>query len=106
VVGFCLGTTIEKPRSSWKYGYLVWLGCSVNYQGLGLASQLYTVMTALFAKARCRIVMIDTQQNNRAALAFFRNKGFGHDEEHVYLSNATLPTAAAAAAEATSTPNK
>jgi ribosomal protein S18 acetylase RimI-like enzyme len=48
VVGFCFGTTIEKPRSSWKYAYLVWLGCSNDYQGLGLASQLYNVMLELF----------------------------------------------------------
>ena len=31
--------------------------------------------------------MIDTQSSNEPALRFFRNKGFGHDEEHVYLSN-------------------
>lgn len=24
VIGFSFGTTIEKPKSSWKYGYLVW----------------------------------------------------------------------------------
>jgi ribosomal protein S18 acetylase RimI-like enzyme len=34
VVGFAFGTTIEKPRSSWKYGYLVWLGCAHEYQGI------------------------------------------------------------------------
>jgi hypothetical protein len=31
--------------------------------------------------------MVDTQQNNEGALQFFRKKGFGHDEEHVYLTN-------------------
>ena len=87
VVGFCFGTTIEKPRSSWKYGYLVWLGCSSEYQGLGLASQLYNVMLEMFLLEKCRIVMIDTQLNNEGALKFFRSKGFGQEEEHVYLSN-------------------
>jgi ribosomal protein S18 acetylase RimI-like enzyme len=87
VVGFSFGTTIEKPRSSWKYAYLVWLGCSSDYQGLGLASQLYNVMLELFWIEKCRILMIDTQQNNEGALKFFRKLGFGHDEEHVYLSN-------------------
>jgi ribosomal protein S18 acetylase RimI-like enzyme len=87
VVGFSFGTTIEKPRSSWKYAYLVWLGCSSAYQGLGLASQLYNVMLELFWIEKCRILMIDTQQNNEGALKFFRKLGFGHDEEHVYLSN-------------------
>jgi ribosomal protein S18 acetylase RimI-like enzyme len=90
VVGFSFGTTIEKPRSSWKYAYLVWLGCSNDYQGLGLASQLYNVMLELFWQQKCRILMIDTQQNNEGALKFFRKLGFGHDEEHVYLSNSQL----------------
>jgi ribosomal protein S18 acetylase RimI-like enzyme len=90
VVGFSFGTTIEKPRSSWKYAYLVWLGCSNDYQGLGLASQLYNVMLELFWQQKCRILMIDTQQNNEGALKFFRKLDFGHDEEHVYLSNSQL----------------
>jgi ribosomal protein S18 acetylase RimI-like enzyme len=87
VVGFCFGTTIDKPRSSWKYGYLVWLGCAADFQGFGLASQLYNTMLELFLLQKCRILMVDTQQNNDGALQFFRKKGFGHDEEHVYLSN-------------------
>ncbi|KAL7573209.1 hypothetical protein ACA910_018863 [Epithemia clementina (nom. ined.)] len=87
VVGFAFGETIEKPRSSWKYGYLVWLGCAPDYQGMGLAKQLYHVMMELFAVEKVRMVMIDTQQNNEGALRFFRKLGFGHDEEHVYLCN-------------------
>ena len=93
VVGFCFGTTIEKPRSSWKYGYLVWLGCSRDCQGLGLASQLYSVMLELFALEKVRMLMIDTQKNNKAALGFFRKKGFRNDENHVYLSNDTVELA-------------
>ena len=97
VAAFAFGTTIEKPRSSWKYGYLVWLGCAREYQGMGLAKQLYDVMVELFAAERVRMVMIDTQHNNAAALKFFRKLGFGHDENHVYLSNhnaaAATPTA-------------
>ena len=26
IVGFALGTTVEKQGSAWKYGYLVWIG--------------------------------------------------------------------------------
>lgn len=88
VVGFAIGTTIEKPRSSWRYGYLVWLGCHPDYQGLGIATQMYNTMVELFALEKVRMLMIDTQQNNVGALNFFRKVGFGHDEEHVYLSNA------------------
>jgi ribosomal protein S18 acetylase RimI-like enzyme len=87
VVGFAFGTTIEKPRSSWKYGWLVWLGCDPNFQGMGLATQLYNTMAELFALEKVNMILIDTQANNEGALAFFRKQGFGQDEEHVYLSN-------------------
>ena len=90
VVGFAFGTTIEKPRSSWKYGYLVWLGCANDCQGLGLASQIYQTMLELFSQERVRMLMIDTQLNNEGALKFFRKLGFGHDENHVYLWNSNM----------------
>jgi ribosomal protein S18 acetylase RimI-like enzyme len=90
VVGFAFGTTIAKPKSSWKYGYLVWTGCDPNYQGLGLASQMYNTMLELFAIEKVRMLMIDTQKSNEAAIKFFRKLGFGHDEEHVYLCNNPL----------------
>ena len=87
VVAFAFGTTIEKPRSKWKYGWLVWLGCDSDFQGLGLATQLYNTILELFALERVNMVMIDTQANNHGALGFFRKQGFGQDEEHVYLTN-------------------
>jgi ribosomal protein S18 acetylase RimI-like enzyme len=93
VVGFAFGTTIEKPKSSWKYGYLIWTGCDPNYQGLGLASQLYNTMVELFAIEKVRMLMIDTQVNNEAAIKFFRKLGFGHDEKHVYLCNKAMEEA-------------
>lgn len=89
VVGFALSTTIEKPRSAWKYGHLLWLGCSTDYQGLGLASQLYKITLELFCVERVRMVMVDTQSSNEAALKFFRKNGFLKEEEHLYLSNAS-----------------
>lgn len=90
VVGFAFGTTIEKPKSSWKYGYLVWTGCDPIYQGLGLATQLYNTMIELFQIEKVRMLMIDTQVSNDAAIKFFRKLGFGHDEEHVYLTNTPM----------------
>jgi ribosomal protein S18 acetylase RimI-like enzyme len=41
VVGFVLGTTIEKKRSSWRYGYLVWLGVAPDVQRLGVGRRLF-----------------------------------------------------------------
>jgi len=87
VVGFGFGTTIDKPNLSYKYGYILWLGCSQSHQKLGLGSKLYNVMLELFAKESCRTVMVDTQVSNEGALQFFRKKGFGQEEEHLYLSN-------------------
>lgn len=45
-------------------------------------------MLELFFLEKVRMVMIDTQKNNEAALSFFGKKGFHNAEEHVYLSNA------------------
>ena len=87
VIGFAFGTTIEKPKSSWKYGYLVWLGVDPMYQGMGLARELYDTMVELFAHEKVRMLMIDTQVNNESAIRFFRKLGFGHDEKYVYLCN-------------------
>lgn len=87
VIGFAFGTTIEKPKSSWKYGYLVWLGVHPLYQGMGLARELYDTMVELFTHERVRMLMIDTQVNNESAIRFFRKLGFGHDEKYVYLCN-------------------
>lgn len=85
-----IGITIEKPQSSWKYGYLVWWGCAPTHQGLVIAAQMCVVMQELLAVEKCRILMIDTQQSNQAALGFFRKLGLGHDEQHVYLSNVPM----------------
>lgn len=57
----------------------IWFGwgCARPYQGMGLAQQLlYNVMVELFAAERVRMVMIDTQHDNVAALQFFRKLGF------------------------------
>lgn len=41
VVGFAMGTTIEKARSAWSYGHLVWLGVEPDYARSGLGSMLF-----------------------------------------------------------------
>ncbi len=35
VIGFALGTTVEKQKSAWKYGYLVWIGTLPGLQKCG-----------------------------------------------------------------------
>lgn len=84
IVGFAIGTIIEK--SSWSYGYLLWLGVDERMQSLGVGKKLHDKMERLFIKEGARIMMIDTASDNEKALAFFKRQGFDNIEEHVYLT--------------------
>lgn len=86
LVGFCLGTLIEKRHSAWSYGYLMWMGVDPNLKGRGIGRRLLAHLTALFVEAGARIMLVDTAADNEGALRFFRSQGFGHELEHVYLS--------------------
>ena len=86
IIGFALGTTIEKERSAWKYGYLVWLGVTAEYQRAGVAARLFDHLKELMTRQGARIIITDTEADNLSALHFFRKMGFGKPEEHIYLS--------------------
>ncbi len=86
IVGFALGTTIEKPRSAWKYGHMVWLGVSPEFQQSGVGARLFNHIKDLMTKSGVRILMVDTEADNLGALNFFRKVGFRKPEEHIYLS--------------------
>ncbi|MBN2123898.1 MAG: GNAT family N-acetyltransferase [Deltaproteobacteria bacterium] len=86
IVGFALGTTIEKERSAWKYGHLVWLGVHPDFQRGGVAARLFDHLRKLMEKQGVRILLVDTEADNLSALHFFRRMGFGKPEEHIYLS--------------------
>lgn len=86
IVGFALGTTVKKSHSAWKYGYLVWLGSDPEYQGMGVASKLFVRFRELMLADGVRILLIDTEADNLPALRFFRKRGFGSPQEHIYLS--------------------
>jgi ribosomal protein S18 acetylase RimI-like enzyme len=93
LVGFVIGTVIEKRKSAWTYGYLVWLGVEPELEGQGVARKLVARLTDTFIEAGARIMMVDTNADNDKALAFFERAGFGQPEEHVYLTRnlTTLP---------------
>lgn len=92
VVGFALGTTVEKSRSSWKYGYLVWLGVAPSRKRRGIGSRLFREFRSRMEEAGVRMLLVDTEATNVQALRFFRKVGFDHPREHVYLSlNLTEP---------------
>jgi ribosomal protein S18 acetylase RimI-like enzyme len=86
VVGFCLGTLLEKRHSAWSYGYLVWMGVNPSLKGRGIGRKLLAALTDLFVENGARMMLVDTAADNEGALTFFRSQGFGHALEHVYLS--------------------
>lgn len=86
VVGFVIGTIIEKRKSAWTYGYLVWLGVEPELVGQGVARRLVGRLTDLFIEEGARMMMVDTDAENEDALAFFKSQGFGNPVEHVYMS--------------------
>ena len=86
VVGFALGNTIEKPQTAWNYGYLVWLGVLKRYQKHGVAKRLLDSMSDELKKKGIRILIVDTQADNKGAIKFFTKNGFSHSSKHVYMS--------------------
>jgi len=86
IVGFAMGTTVTKSRSAWKYGHLVWLGVDPEYQGTGVAEKLFHALLELMLEDGVRILIVDTEADNYAAIKFFRKMGFSHPQEHIYLA--------------------
>ena len=86
VIGFALGNTIEKPQTAWNYGYLVWLGVAGKYQKYGIAGKLLDAMTERLRGMGMRILIADTQADNKAAIDFFKKYGFANPTKHVYMS--------------------
>ncbi|MCO5051249.1 MAG: GNAT family N-acetyltransferase [Verrucomicrobiae bacterium] len=86
LVGFALGAMMEKPRNAWRYGWLEWLGIEPHYKRHGVASRLLARLTEMFIERDARIMLVDTDEGNADALAFFRKKGFNHETKHIYLS--------------------
>ncbi len=86
VVGFALGTMIEKAGTAWNYGHLVWLGVEEAYGRQGIASLLFDKFRELMARSGVRIMMVDTQLDNEGAIRFFKKKGFSNPIDHVYMS--------------------
>jgi len=87
IVGFALGHVMEKPRSAWRYGWLLWLGVEQRFKRSGIATRLVRQLTGLFISRDARIMLVDTAAKNHSALAFFRRNGFGQEIRHVYLSH-------------------
>lgn len=86
VVGFALGTMIDKRNSAWVYGYLLWLGVDPVIKGKGIGKRLVDRLTHLFIDFGARIMLTDTDGDNKEAIRFFERQGFGNPQHHVYLT--------------------
>ncbi len=74
VIGFALGTTVEKQKSAWKYGYLVWIGTLPGLQKCGAGKKLFTEIKARMIDQGVRMMIIDTDADNEAGIHFSRNR--------------------------------
>jgi ribosomal protein S18 acetylase RimI-like enzyme len=86
VIGFALGTTVEKDHSAWKYGYLAWLGVDPEYQGKHVADRLLKEFEKRVKEDGARILLVDTEAENHRAIQFFSRNGFAQPKSHVWLS--------------------
>ena len=86
VVGFALGTLLDKPGSSWRYGWLEWLGVNPACKRQRVARRLLKQLREKFVELEVRIMLVDTYEGNRPALSLFRNFGFEKEIKHVDLS--------------------
>lgn len=86
IVGFALGTTVEKQNSSWKYGYLVWIGVRPGLQKCGAGHKLFNELKKRMIEQGVRMMVIDTDADNEAGIKFFKKQGFDNIQEHVYMT--------------------
>jgi len=86
ILGFALGTTVDKSNSSWKYGYLVWLGVKPGTQKGGVGAALFREIKRRMREQGVRMIIIDTDADNEAGIRFFKKQGFGNIQQHVYMT--------------------
>ena len=87
VVGFILGTTIEKEGTAWKkYGYINWIGVNEDFQRAHLGRRLYRKLEERLRETGVRMMMADTEEENLEAISFFKSLGFSDRGKHVWLA--------------------
>jgi ribosomal protein S18 acetylase RimI-like enzyme len=86
VVGFALGSIIEKPKSSWTYGYLIWTGVVPRFQRYKIGRRLYLEMEKRVMKLGARMMIIDTEGTNITAVRFFESLGFSKGSQHLWMT--------------------
>ena len=90
LVGFALGSMIDKRNSAWSYGYLTWLASDPAQKRKGIATQLIAASTEAFIRAGARMMIVDTDAHNKPAIKLFRKHGFLNEDRHVYMSKSLV----------------
>ena len=86
IVGFAIGTTIEKEGTAWKkYGYLSWIGVAEAFQRTNLGIRLYRKLEQIWRRHGVRMIIADTDAENAPAISFFKAIGFADSSQHVWL---------------------
>ena len=86
IVGFAIGTTIEKEGTAWKkYGYLSWIGVDEAFQRTNLGIRLYRKLEQRLRRSGVRMIIADTDAENLPAISFFKSIGFTDSSQHVWL---------------------
>jgi len=87
IVGFVLANMIEKEGTAWKkYGYLTWIGVDEAFQRTNLGQRLYNKIEDTFQKDGVRMVIADTDVENKGAILFLNAMGFSARAQHVWLA--------------------
>jgi ribosomal protein S18 acetylase RimI-like enzyme len=86
LVGFALGSLIDKRNSAWSYGYLTWLAVDPALKRKKVATRLIDAITEAFIRAGARMMIVDTDAGNKAAIKLFHKHDFLREDRHVYLS--------------------
>lgn len=86
VIGFAMGTTIEKARSAWTYGHLLWLGVDPAFAGRGIGGMLFDRFRRIMEEEGIRMLLVDTQADNEEAVRFFERRGFENPVDHIYMT--------------------
>ena len=85
IVGFIIGTTITKG-TAWNYGYIAWIGVKPEFQRVKLGRRLYReVEKRMKREEGARMMIADTDSNDKDAICFFEKMGFLGHKEHLWL---------------------
>jgi ribosomal protein S18 acetylase RimI-like enzyme len=87
IVGFVLGSVVSKPGSAWSYGFIMWMCVHPRWRRRNVAARLVDrLVETMVEDEGIRILMTDTDPQNKRAIKFFAARGFTDQHPHVYLS--------------------